>query len=261
MLFCLPMIGFGQDDCGKRPSPPNAFNNPTTTDFTSKELREYKKILKEYNACIFKDIDKNIPTDKTTNLIKFQGVIDAEGMNTNDIYYSLKEWFVSSNNSAMNYTDQSFLSSKKLFEVDNKDNGIIITQMQHEIRADNTSHIDEEQKGSLIPLLDRHKQYWIKYTLKLEIKKGRFRYTVTDFIRDFYLVNDNTTINEKKKKWFKKRKPVAKLEELVIDKLYKENGDIEEDNAYLKLKFFNLIEQLHDSFEQHMKSKSEDDNW
>ena len=255
----LTLYGFGQDDCGKKPKTPSSFNNPQYQQ--SSEYREYREQIKIYKKCLdetlFNNIGEPLPLAKNTGLITFEGIINAESLTVNEIYYGLKEWFASSNTLASNYSDQNILASKKIFEVDDIESGLIMTQMQHEIRADNTAYIDGKQEK----LKSRKKQFWIKYNIKFEIREGRFKYTITNFSRDYNLVNNIKTLGEKRKRFFRKRKPLAYLEELVIDKLYKEDGELDKENAFLKLKLLNIYKNLEVSLQNQMQSKSEIDKW
>ena len=60
---------------------------------------------------------------------------------------------------------------------------------------------------------------------------------------------------------FQKRKPLTYLEELVIDKLYKEDGKLDKENAFLKLKLLNIYKNLEVSLQNQIQSKSEIDEW
>ncbi len=48
ILLCLPMIGFGQSDCGEKPKNPNPFSK----NKNSSEQKKYKKDLKAWEDCV-----------------------------------------------------------------------------------------------------------------------------------------------------------------------------------------------------------------
>ena len=257
ILLSLPFLIFGQTDgdCGDAPFNPFAATNPLSIDKQSVKYKKYTKVLQKYNSCILKDMYKPLNLDINTKLIKFEGVIIADGMSKKDIYFSIKEWFASSKNLALNQSDQNYNEKSKLYEVDDIENGRIITQMHNEIRLDNTGNVDETQKGG------KKFRYWIKYTFKVIIKDGRFKYIITSIIKDKYLFHDLKSIKSKKKKFLTQKKPVTNIEELVIDNLYKKNGDLNIPNAYLKLKLITINSDLAKSLQSHIKSVNDEDDW
>jgi S1-C subfamily serine protease len=55
ILLCLPMIGMGQDDCGKKPRKPPNFNNSNINSFKkSKKYKAYEEKLKIWKECMSK---------------------------------------------------------------------------------------------------------------------------------------------------------------------------------------------------------------
>ena len=260
IFICIPFIISGQENCGEQPINPFAYKAQiTANDKESSTYRKYAKELKKYHDCIFKDIDIPLKTDENTNLIEFEDVIKADGMTKKDIYFSIKEWFASSKNISLNQSDQNYAEKDKLYEVDDLVNGVIITQMHTEIRTmskrDNTSKVDESQLGG------RYKRYWIKYTFKIMIKEGRFKYFITSMIKDKYLIHDLKTLNSKKKRFLSRKKTVTNVEELVIDNLYDEYGRLNIENAYIKLKLLTINSEIAKNLKYHIKSKKEEDEW
>jgi len=254
------LILIGQNDCGIQPLDPYAFKaRVTNEDKQTSTYRKYIKELKVYHTCIFKNIDIPLFINENTNLVKFESVIQVKGLSKKDIFFSIKEWFASSKNLALNQSDQNYNEKDKLYEVDDVDNGIIITQMHNKIRTisnrDNTEKIDESQRGGAF------KRYWIKYTLKIMIKNGRLKYSITNFIKDKYLIHDLKGLNAKKKRIFTKKKTLTNIEELVVDNLYYKNGEYNVENCYLKLKLFTINSELANGLDRHFKSKKSEDDW
>lgn len=260
LIFLIPIFLFGQDDCGEQPIDPFAYKAQiTANDKQTSIYRKYAKELKKYHDCIFKDIDIPLKTDANTNLIEFEDVIKADGMTKKEIYFSIKEWFASSKNISLNQSDQNYAEKDKLYEVDDLENGVIITQMHTEIRTmskrDNTSKVDESQLGG------NFKRYWVKYTFKIMIKEGRFKYFITSMIKDKYLIHDLKTLNSKKKRFLSRKKTVTNIEELVIENLYDKYGRLNIENAYLKLKLLTINSEIANNLKYHIESKKEEDNW
>ena len=71
------MIGFGQDDCGKRPKSQPSFNNPNFE--LSSAYLEYSKKNRLFVKCMYETLlnasKEPLPLDKNTSLITFEGVI------------------------------------------------------------------------------------------------------------------------------------------------------------------------------------------
>lgn len=256
LIFLIPIFVFGQDDCGKHPIDPFAFKaQVTSSDMQSSIGRKYLRDLKNYHKCVFKDIDIPLNIDKNTKLVEFEEVIKAEGMNKDEIYFSIKEWFASSKNITLNQSTQNYNEKDKLFEVDDAEKGIIITQMHHEIFKDHSSEIDESQRGT------RYDRYWVKYTFKIMIREGRFKYVISSIIRDKYLINDFKTISDKKKRLLSKDKDLTSIEELIINNLYDKRGKLNVENAYLKLKLIKINSEMSKNLREHINSQAAEDDW
>jgi len=73
ILLCLPMIGFGQDDCGKKPKNPQPFNSNSN----SKEYKLYKEELKIWEKCIRKPSFKTeYGTFDYANGVRYRAIFD-----------------------------------------------------------------------------------------------------------------------------------------------------------------------------------------
>ncbi len=96
IFLCLPMIGFGQDDCGKVPQNPNKFNNSFNNN--SKEYKEYKKKLAIWEKCIAERKIAGEPVKAKSRLgnkwiydnTLFYEVIFEEDLNINDGYIDIR---------------------------------------------------------------------------------------------------------------------------------------------------------------------------
>ncbi|MEA4967714.1 MAG: DUF4468 domain-containing protein [Bacteroidaceae bacterium] len=95
----------------------------------------------------------------------FDKVIRVDSaLKKNEIYNSIKEWM-----------GMNFVSAKNVIEVEDKDAGIIIA-----------SPLTDYDYGSLGYLCYSGQ---LKYTIKVQIKDGRFKVEVTNFIHDVNLGN------------------------------------------------------------------------
>ena len=133
LLLCVPLIGFGQID-----------------------NTEYKSIL---------------PFDSLTNLVTFEEVIEYEGVNSDNLYTSLKEWIVTSTFWKSDY-DGFFINTSNIREVEE-----IILQM-------------DNREGRKLIAKGRTKikhggmSAYHNYTLKIYIREGRFKYIITNIVLD-----------------------------------------------------------------------------
>jgi hypothetical protein len=80
ILLCLPIIGFGQDDCGKEPKNPNKFNNSSTNN--SPKYREYKKELAVWEKCIAERMAQQGP-------VKADSKLGNKWIYDNNLYYEI----------------------------------------------------------------------------------------------------------------------------------------------------------------------------
>jgi len=75
ILLCLPMIGFGQDDCGRKPKNPQPFNSNSN----SKEYKLYKKELKIWENCMHKPFFKTeYGTFDYANGVRYKAIFDED---------------------------------------------------------------------------------------------------------------------------------------------------------------------------------------
>lgn len=91
--------------------------------------------------------------------ISFEKVIKADSIKKNDIYYGLKEWV------GMNYR-----SAKSVTEVDDKEAGLLIISPRKDYSMGKLSYLC--YSGT------------VKYTVKFQIKDGRFKVVVTNFFHE-----------------------------------------------------------------------------
>lgn len=91
--------------------------------------------------------------------ISFEKVIQVDSVKKNDIYNGLKEWI------GMNYR-----SAKSVIEVDDKEAGLIIISPRKDYSIGKLQYMCYD--GT------------IKYTIKFQIKEGRFKVTITNFIHE-----------------------------------------------------------------------------
>ncbi|MDC3395054.1 DUF4468 domain-containing protein [Flavobacteriales bacterium] len=157
ILLCLPMIGFGQDDCGKKPRKP--FNK------SSREYKEYKIKYDLWIECKEK-ADSNalykfeFPIDEKTNLIAFKEVIQAEGRNKNELYSIYREWFV-----------DRFNSADDVLQMEDKESGKLIGKAFQDITT----------ATGLMPITEK-----LHYTIKFTFKENRFMYQITNLNTQMY---------------------------------------------------------------------------
>ncbi|MDC3104919.1 DUF4468 domain-containing protein [bacterium] len=157
IFLCLPMIGFGQDDCGKKPFKP--FNK------SGKDYKEYKIKYDLWLACKEK-ADSNalykyeFPIDDKTNLINFKEVVKTDGFSKNELYSIYREWFV-----------DRFNSADDVLQMEEKESGKLIGKAFQDIIA---------PTGLLPVTLKLH------YTIKFMFKENRFMYQITNLNTQMY---------------------------------------------------------------------------
>ena len=157
LLLCFPMIGFGQDDCGKKPFKP--FNK------SGKDYKEYKIKYDLWLACK-ENADSNalyksqLPINNSTNLIEFEEIVAVEGMSKNDLYYKAKEWFA-----------RTFNSANDVVQMENIESGKIIGKGISDI---------------IVNFLGSKTKEMLHYTLILSVKDGRYRLKLTNFYFQVY---------------------------------------------------------------------------
>lgn len=93
-----------------------------------------------------------LPRNKETNMIEYTELVKVDSMiSQNDLYLKAKEWMA-----------RTFNSAKEVIQMDDKDAGIIIG------------------KGNFL----EGKACRINFTLKIQVKNGRFKYWFSDFSHD-----------------------------------------------------------------------------
>lgn len=108
--------------------------------------------------------------------IIYQAVISVDTtMTANDIYSNAREWIIN-----------IFKSSKDVIQLDDKEDNIIIGK----------GYIDKGHN----PLVSNPKNW---FTIKIEAKDGRYRYSIYDFIYEFdvHFMSANNHYNEPLEKW------------------------------------------------------------
>ena len=77
ILLCLPMIGFGQVDCGKEPQEPKKrFGESDFKHKNSKTYRDYKRAYNDWTICNGSEISKH--TFSTIDSLTYDMVNDIE---------------------------------------------------------------------------------------------------------------------------------------------------------------------------------------
>ena len=167
ILLCLPMIGFGQDDCGKKPVKP--FNK------SGKDYKEYKIKYDKWLECKEK-ADSNalykyeFPIDEKTGLITFEEVIKTPGKDKNQLYAIYREWYVN-----------FFRSADDVLQMDDKENGVLIGKGFQDITF------------KVIGMNLTEKLY---YKVKFILKDGRFKYVISDLQTQQYPYQGNSSPNK-----------------------------------------------------------------
>lgn len=153
----MPLIGFGQSDCGEKPRKP--FNK------SSKEYKEYKIKYDQWLKCKEK-ADSNalyryeFPIDEKTNLINFKEVIQAEGRSKIELYSIYREWFV-----------DRFNSADDVLQMEDKEGGKLIGKAFQDITTET----------GLLPITEK-----LHYTIKFTFKENRFMYQITNLNTQMY---------------------------------------------------------------------------
>jgi hypothetical protein len=96
ILLCLPIIGFGQNDCGKEPKNPNKFNNSSNNN--SPKYRKYKKDLAQWEECIANRMAEQGPIKAESRLgnkwiydnTLFYEIVYEEDLNIKDGHIDIK---------------------------------------------------------------------------------------------------------------------------------------------------------------------------
>ena len=122
------------------------------------------------------------PIDSETGKFQYQEVVNLDStISKNEIYSKVKEWV------AINYKQ-----AKDVIQMDDKEAGKIIV------------------KGNF-PITYYMNEAWIYHTLTIEIKDGRYRYTLTDLI--FENNQWSSPLEDKKKFWGQQKKLYTQVTE------------------------------------------------
>ena len=156
ILLCLPIIGFGQDDCGNKPIKPKKKMGVSNWDHNkSKEYKKWKNDVELWQMCKDgKDTTRfyrnDFPFDEKTGLVSFEEVIKCDSISKDELYSILREWFVT-----------TFGDAETVLQMDDRKSGKLI--------------------GKGITSVSSYNSWceYIKFTLKIYIKEGRFKYVLT----------------------------------------------------------------------------------
>jgi hypothetical protein len=105
-----------------------------------------------------KDQELTVPIDSSTNLVTYQGVVKVDGVSKDDLYTRSREWFA-----------KTFVSAQDVLQMDDRQSGKIIG------------------KGSsygFYTVLMTPVTYYLKYTVSVTVKDGRYRYEISSFSMD-----------------------------------------------------------------------------
>ena len=132
-----------------------------------------------------------LPTDSVTQKITYQGVVQVPGASQLELYSRAREWFAA-----------TFGSSKVVLEMDDRESGKLIGR----------AYAQFEFSGGFGPTLP-----WAMWrTIKVEMKEGRYRYTITNFMLGNSITSPDVSPPTKSiETWFagfeNSRKPLGKM--------------------------------------------------
>lgn len=155
---------------------------------------------------------------KSQDILSFEKVINADSISKNDIHSEVKKLFALNTN------------SKYTLEVDDRSSGLIIANLSTEYKS---------IKGFFY---DVYKGY-IKYKVKVQIKDGRFKVTVDNFIHKSNPIRELGLIK------------TGEYAKLSINKSYDEKIWID-----LQKKSEIIADELFKTF-SNLKSENQSDNW
>jgi hypothetical protein len=262
LLLCVPLIGVTQDNCGDTPIKPLQFTKSEVHYRNSREYKNYRKLLRKYEDCIFQNIDDPLPVDGSGEIV-FENVITMPDQSAEQIYLWIKEWFATDNESSN--TGNPFLDhEKEIYRLDDKKKGKLVLDMHTEVLTDYSAKLDKQSD----PYFDR---YWITNTIEIHIREGRFKYYLSNFDRDIYVFNAIKTIYERQASL------ILPVEDIIINSLYdppliqapkheknifnKDTGRLNRKNAYLKLKILDLANNFYKDITERMSTARDRDNW
>lgn len=91
--------------------------------------------------------------------LSFEKVITVDSIKKNDIYNGLKEW-----------VGMNFVSAKNVIELDDKEAGLIIVNPLRDYTIGKLQYLCYDG--------------YIKYSIKMQIKEGRFKVVITNFMHE-----------------------------------------------------------------------------
>ena len=132
-----------------------------------------------------------LPVDSLTHKVTYQGVVQVPGASQAELYSRAREWFAA-----------TFGSSKTVLEMDDRVSGKLIGRAYAQF---------DFSSGFGAPLP------WAMWrTIKVEMKEGRYRYTITDFMLGHSINYPNVAMPTKSiEAWFAgvetSKKPLGKM--------------------------------------------------
>lgn len=109
-----------------------------------------------FTVCVFNvnGQEVNFPIDSITGKITYTEVISVEDKDATDLFLSAKEWFVN-----------NFVSAKNVIQMEDKNAGIILGKGKIPVYTNNAFKTDLG---------------FVEFTIKIEVKDGRYKYTLKD---------------------------------------------------------------------------------
>lgn len=95
------------------------------------------------------------PIDDKTGQITYSEVVPIEGKSKEDLNISAKKWFVN-----------TFKSAQEVIQLEDRDQGVIV---------------GKGNLGVTLSMLSSQNVGYVRFTVKIEVKEGRYRYSFTDF--------------------------------------------------------------------------------
>lgn len=162
----------------------------------------------------------NFTIDSTTNRIIYQEVVNVEGVSEDDLYSKAYQFF-----------GNNFKSANHVLQVQDRAGGVIIGKGLHSTVV--------ESIGVNVPVKFR-------FTLKVEVKDNRYRYTFTD-INVKHNPDQYSTGSE------------YPIRNHVIDNLYKRNGKMKSVSKSYKIRLVSFLEDFSAQLKSEMKAETKSD--
>lgn len=137
-------------------------------------------LLTSINAHSQDIINSNFPTKDS--LIQYSGVINVDSsLSSNDLYLNAKKWIV-----------ESFHSGKAVTQIDDKDHNILMIK----------AYLDKGDYSTLGTTASY--KFW--FTLKIETKPGRYKYTLENVWYEAHVKSENVSadVNEPFEAWLRR---------------------------------------------------------